>query len=72
MLDQEIYNQELVEPSCYKRSTTDDDLKSLSGISKSQTREFVLSKFKIKESIESKLHVVMLVSSTRGSFRFRV
>ena len=72
MLDQEIYNQELVEPSCYKRSTIEGDLESLSGISKSQTWEFVFSKFKIEESIESELHVVMLVSSTRGSFRFRV
>ena len=54
------------------RSTIADDLKPLSGISKSQAWVFVHSKFKIKESVESKLYVVMLVSSMRGSFRFRV
>ena len=54
------------------RSTTVDDLKPLSGISKSQAWEFVFSKSKIEESVESGLHVVVLVSSTKDSFRFRV
>ena len=38
--------------------------KPLSEISKSQTWEFVFNKFKIEESIEFELHVVVLVSST--------
>ena len=54
------------------RSTTNGDLKPLSGISKSQTWEFVFNKFKIEESVELKLHMVVLVSSIRGNFRFRV
>ena len=45
-------------------STTDGDLKPLSGILKSQAWEFVFSKSKIEEFVESELHVVMLVSST--------
>ena len=61
-----------MEPSYYKISTTDGDLKPLSEISKSQAWEFVFSKSKIEESMESELHVVVLVSSTRGSFIFRV
>ena len=55
-----------------KRSTTDGDQKPLNRISKSQTWEFVFSKFKIEKSGELELYVVVLVSSTRGSFRFRV
>ena len=54
------------------RSTIADDLKPLSGISKSQAWVFVHSKFKIKESVELELHVVVLVNSIRGSFKFRV
>ena len=40
-------------------------LKPLSGISKSQMWEFVFIKFKIKEFVESELHVVVLVCSVR-------
>jgi len=43
----------------------------LTGISKSQTWEFVFSKFKIEESMELELHMIVLISSTRGSIRFR-
>ena len=32
----------------------------------------MFSKFKIKESVELELHVVVLVNSIRGSFKFRV
>ena len=46
------------------RSTTEGDLKPMSGILKSQAWEFVFSKSKIEEFVESELHVVMLVSST--------
>ena len=45
-------------------SLTTDDLKPLSGILKSQAWEFVFSKSKSEEFVESELHVVMLVSST--------
>ena len=42
-----------------------DDLNLQGGVVlKSQTGEFVFCKFKIEESVESKLHVVVLVSST--------
>ena len=51
---------------------TDGDLKPFSDISKSQMWEFVFNKFKIEESVESELHVVVLVSSIRGSFRFGI
>ena len=47
-------------------------LKPLSGISKSQTWEFVFSKFKIEESVESELYVVVVVCSIGGSFKIRV
>ena len=46
------------------RSTIDGDLKPLSGISKSQTWEFVVYKSKIEKLVEPELHVVVLVSST--------
>ena len=48
------------------------DLKPLSGILKSQTWKFVFSKSKIEEPVELELHVDVLVSSIRGSFRFRI
>ena len=32
--------------------------------------EFMFNKFKIEEFLESKLHVVVLVSSSRSNFRF--
>ena len=41
------------------RSTTAGDLKPLNGISKSQTWVFVCNKFKIEESVDSKLHMVV-------------
>ena len=54
------------------RLTIADDLKPLSGISKSQKWEFVFKKFKIEEFVELELHVVVIVNSMRGSFRFKV
>ena len=41
------------------RSIIADDLKSLSEISKSQTWVFVSNRFKIKEFVDSELHVVV-------------
>ena len=50
------YNQELVELVTASRSTSDGDLKPLSGILKSQTRQLALLKIQEeKESVDSEL-----------------
>ena len=51
-----IYNQVVVEPSCYNKIIIAGDLKLLSGISKSQANELVLLKIQEKkESVDSEL-----------------
>ena len=48
-----------------------DDLNLWVEIFESQTGVFVCNKFKIEESLDSKLHVVIWVSTTRGNIEFR-
>ena len=62
----------IIEESCCIKSTTIDDLNLWVKISTSQTGEFVCNSFTIEEFEDSELRVVMWVSITWDSSRFRV
>ena len=61
-----------LEESCYNQINHSWWFEPLSGVSKSQTWVFVCNSFTIEGLVDSELHMVTWVSTTRSSNRFMV